>query len=93
MVSGRIILGILAIAAIVVIGGCMEKPSASTEETQPTPTPELEQTPAPSPTATPTVTEVMTEEEINSLMQTIEEIEAIESELNIPEIDLNIDFE
>ena len=103
MVSERVVVGILAIAAIVVIAGtgCIEKPSAPSEETQPTPTPELEQAPALSPTATPeptqtstpAVPEVMTDEEIDSLMQTIEDIEAIESELDIPEIDMDIDFE
>jgi len=57
-----------------------------------------EQTPVQTTTVTPATTtftalEVMTDEEIDAIMQTLDDIEAIESELNVTEIDLNMKFE
>lgn len=77
MVSKTLLVGILVILVIAGMAGYF-----------------LTQKPSVTPTETKEVTipEVMTEEEINSLNQSIGDIEAIESGLNITEMDLNIDF-
>ena len=82
MVSAKeILIGMLAIAT----AGCIE-------------TAPPEQIPVQTTTVTPATktliaTAVMTDEEIDAIMQTLEDIEAIESELNVTEIDLDIEFE
>jgi len=79
----EILIGMLAIA--VATAGCIE-------------TAPPEQIPVQTTTVTPatktfTAPAVMTGEEIDAIMQTIEDIEAIETELNVTEIDLDIEFE
>ncbi len=84
MVSAKeILIGMLAIAVATV--GCI-----GTAPPEQTPVQTTTVTPA---TKTLIATAVMTGEEIDAIMQTIEDIEAIETELNVTEIDLDIEFE
>lgn len=84
MVSAKeILIGMLAIAVATV--GCIE-----TAPPEQIPVQTTTVTPA---TKTLTALEVMTDEEIDAIMQTLDDIEAIETELNVTEIDLNMKFE
>lgn len=78
MASKTLLIGILAVLVVAGIAGYF-----------------LTQKPSVTPTETGEVTvpEVMTDEEIDSLMRSIEDIEAIESELNMTEMDLDIGLE
>ena len=80
MTSKALIFGILAVFILASISGCAQKQKSSkiTPSTKPAQEPGQE---------------VVTEGEIDSLLDTLDDIENIDSELEVPELDLNIDLE
>jgi len=77
MVSKTLLIGILVVIVIAGITGYFLMQKPLITPTEP---------------GEATLPEVMTDEEIDSLIHSVSDTEAIESELNVTEIDLNIDL-